>query len=137
MRYYLPVRKANEELSQYLSICKINLWVFKRILQNNIRKDKLDCRKQTLLKQHNIDWKNTYNCNLYTILNIYINKLDCLYDRQSDRCYYAVSEFVKCPNTNTSLNTVIRTLEYGTTDMSPLFWLRQSVINFKEITNNQ
>lgn len=135
MKYFLYSKKDDETTLQYIHRCQLNLCVFKQILRNNIKQDKLNVRKNLILKQSNIQWTSTYKCNMYNILMLYVNNLNCVYDSKLDKCYYGVPDSIRCPNTKTSLNTVIRTLEYGTTDMIPLFWVRQSLFNFKEITN--
>jgi hypothetical protein len=138
MKYIIPIEKENNEtVSEYYNKCSIMLISFRQILRNHINVGKLDARKQLLLSQPNIIWKvNDLNFNILLIINQYINSLQCFYDKRENKCYYSVPNIVRCIYTNTSLNTVIRTLEYGGGDMPPLYWIRPSYTEFIKTTVN-
>ena len=138
MKYIIPIEKENNEtVSEYYNKCSIMLISFRQILRNHINVSKLDARKQLLLLQPNIIWKiNDLNFNILLIINQYINSLQCFYNKRENKCYYSVPNTVRCVYTNTSLNTVIRTLEYGGGDMPPLYWTRPSFAEFIKTTVN-
>ena len=139
MRYIVPQsRKINEKSNTYINKCNIWLISFKRLLRNKINRNKLLCRKQLLLHQPNIQWTITdSDYDILLIVNSYVNHLQCFYDSQNDRCYYEVPKYIRCPYTVTSLDTVIRTLEYGGATMAPLYWIRPTFAEFIKITNNK
>lgn len=139
MKYIVPkTRKANEPISAYINRCNILLIVFKRILRNRINKNKLLCRKELLLRQPNIRWTITNsNYDILAIVNSYINHLQCFYDNHNNYCYYEVPKYVRCPYTTTPINTVIRTLEYGGTNIAPLCWIRPAFSEFVKSTEHK
>ena len=138
MRFEAPIqRDESESITTFISRCECYLTFFKQILYNSIKADKLSSRKEALFYQPNIKWtipSPEYNIN--SILITYINALQCYYDFHSDKCYYASPKNIRCPNTVTGINTVIRTLEYGSLDMLPLFWLRPAYTILIEYKNN-
>lgn len=136
MRFIIPIkREENEPINSYVIKCNMWLISFKQILRNNIKRDKLLCRVSTLYSQPNITWViPDANYDIFRIVNLFINRLQCFYDSFESCCYYMVPNIVRCPYTTTPLNVVIRTLEYGTPNMTPLFWLRPSFRYFIEST---
>lgn len=138
MKFIVPIkRKETEPINSYVIKCNMWLISFKQILRRNIKKDKLLCRVSMLYKQPNIQWViPNADYNIFSIVELYINRLQCFYDSFEGCCYYTVSNLVRCPYTTTLLNVVIRTLEYGTPNMPPLFWLRPSFKDFIESTVN-
>ena len=139
MRYIVPKsRKVDEPINSYINKCNMWLIIFKRILKSRINKNKLLCRKQELLSQPNIQWtiSNT-NYDILLIVNSYVNRLQCFYDTQGNNCYYTVPKTIRCPYTLTSLDTVIRTLEYGGINMVPLCWIRPAFSEFVKITKDK
>ena len=139
MKYIVPyTRKNNEPINSYINKWNMNLIVFKRLLRNKINRSKLLCRKQSLLNQPNIQWVITdSNYDILLIVNSYVNHLQCLYDSHNNYCYYEVPRTIRCPYTVTPIDTVIRTLEYGGTNMAPLYWIRPVFSEFIKITNNK
>lgn len=139
MKYIVPyTRKNNEPINSYINKWNMNLIVFKRLLRNKINRSKLLCRKQSLLNQPNIQWVITdSNYDILLIVNSYVNHLQCLYDSHNNYCYYEVPKTIRCPYTVTPIDTVIRTLEYGGTNMAPLYWIRPVFSEFIKITNNK
>lgn len=139
MRYVVQEpRKHGEPKSAYINRCSIQLLAFKRLLRTKINGNKLLCRKDLLRQQPNIQWLITdSNYNILEIVNSYVNYLQCFYDDYNDYCYYEVPKHIRCPHTVTSLDTVIRTLEYGGTNMAPLYWIRPVFSEFIKITNNR
>ena len=133
MNFMAPIKKeTSEDIDVYISKCKLQLLMFKQELRNNINKPKLNVQKQKLFKLPCITWliNNPDNINMLQITSLYINSLYCYYDYHECRCYYKVSELIKCPNARNSLNQIIRIMEYGSIDAKPLFWLRKSYIDF-------
>lgn len=139
MRFIIPVqRKVDEPVNSYINHWSIQLIVFKRMLKGRINKNKLLCRKQALLNQPNIQWTITSdNYDIVSIAYSYVNHLQCFYDNHSNNCYYEIPKTIRCPYTLTSLDTVIRTLEYGGTNMSPLCWLRPTFHEFVKSTKDK
>ena len=126
-------RRLNEPVQSYINNCKSDLHLFKDVLKRTLKPDKLHSRKDLLLQQPVIHWlDNTFNLNVVIIAYLYINNLQCVYDTHSGYCYYAVPDTVRCSHSKTSLNVVIRVLEFGTTDMMPLYWLRPAYNSFRK-----
>lgn len=139
MKFVIPIkRKENEPVNSYIIKCNMWLISFKQILRQRIKKDKLLCRVRTLYNQPNIHWiiPPNHKYDIFLIVNLFINRLQCVYDSFESCCFYTVPNFIKCPYTVTPLNVVIRTLEYGTPNMTPLFWIRPSFRYFIESTVN-
>lgn len=136
MKYIIPVKpNINESVNEYINKCSLWLLSFKRYLRKYINPNKLECRKRLLFQQPNIKWIiNSPNYDIVSILNLYISKLQCFYDNFEGRCYYMVPHTIRCPYTASTLNNVIRTLEYGGGNMPPLYWIRPSFREFIEST---
>ena len=139
MRFIIPIqRKIDEPVSSYVNYWSMQLIIFKRILKGRINKNKLLFRKQSLLNQPNIQWIITNNnYDIVSIVESYVNHLQCFYDGNNNNCYYTIPKTIRCPYTLTSLDTVVRTLEYGGTNMSPLCWLRPSFSEFVKSTKDK
>jgi hypothetical protein len=128
-------KNDNETLDMYMSRCRLYLSIFKTVLQNKIQINKLICRKIDLFNEPNIHWIiNEPDYNIKLIADTFVNKLQCYYDRQDNICYFSVPANVLCPFTITPLTKVIRILEYGGYNMSPLNWIRLSYRTFIEST---
>lgn len=128
-------REDNEPIKMYINRCRMYLNAFKALLQQKIQYNKLICRKEDLFNEPNIHWTITepdYNVKL--IADTFINQLQCYYDRQDNICYFSIPANVLCPYTTTPLSKVIRILEYGGYNMSPLNWIRLSYRIFIEYT---
>ena len=136
MRIMFPKKRDNNEtIDMYMSKCKLYLSAFKIILQSKIQINKLLSRKNILFSEPNIHWTiKDDNYNIKLITDTYVNQLQCYYDRQDDICYFSLPTNTLCPYTTTSLNKVIRILEYGGYNMSPLNWIRPSYRQFIEST---
>ena len=82
MRFIIPIqRKIDEPVSSYVNYWSMQLIIFKRILKGRINKNKLLCRKQSLLNQPNIQWIITNNnYDIVSIVESYVNHLQCFYD---------------------------------------------------------
>lgn len=136
MKFIIPVKPMPDEtVNSYIDRCSLWLLSFKQFLRKHLKADKLACRKVILRRQPNITWiKSCFNYNIMEIVNLYITRLQCFYDSFTGNCYYMVPNYIRCPYTLTSLNTVIRTLEYGSINMVPLYWLRPAYQEFIEST---
>ncbi len=136
MRLLVPLTKEKDErIEEYIHRCDLMLISFRSFLRSYIRPDKLSCRNVSLIHQPNITWIYPQKyCNTRQIVDLYISKLQCIFDRVSESCYFEVPKSVRCPGTVTPLNVVMRTLEYGGKDMPPLFWLRPTYRHFIETT---
>ena len=134
MKLLVPIKRdTNESISSYINSCNLYLYVFKQILQNKLQRNKILCRKEDLFNEPSIKWTITEsNYNIFLIVNTFINQLQCQYDTKENVCYYVIPLSVKCPYTVTSLNKVMRILEYGGYNMMPLNWIRSSYKEFTE-----
>lgn len=134
MKLLVPIKRdTNESITSYVNSCNLYLYVFKQILQNKLQRNKLLCRKEDLFNEPNIKWTiDESDYNILLITNTYINQLRCQYDTKEDVCYYVVPIGILCPYTTTTLNKVMRILEYGGYKLMPLFWIRNSYREFVE-----
>ena len=139
MKFYAPKpRKTNESVSEYTGKCNIWLVMFKRMLKIKINGSRLMSCKNRLFREPNIQWTITEpEYDIVYILEEYLNNLQCVYDSRTSHCYYAVPNTIRCPNTTTSLDTVVRTLEYGGVNIAPLYWIRPVFREFIKITNDR
>ena len=139
MRFLVPnKRDTNESINSYINNCNLYLYVFKQILQNRLQKNKLLCRQEDLFNEPNIKWTiEEPKYNVLLIVNTFINQLRCEYDSREDVCYFVVPIGILCPYTSTSLNKVIRILEYGGHNIMPLYWIRSSYSQLVESTTNK
>lgn len=133
MRVWYPkvfTSSEYEDLNNYKWKCMTDLYVFKGILQKNMNLSKLktvslaltNCEKVKLLDNENLDAAQ--------ICRLFISYLSFRYDNNLTKGFYTVSELVKCPHTRNSIPYIIKLMEYGFDDVSPLNWIRHSYLQF-------
>ena len=66
-----------------------------------------------------------------------MNNLNCFYNANQGKCYYSVSDSIKCIGTNNNLNYLIRLCEYGNDIVPPLNWIRHSYNKFVDIVRDE
>jgi hypothetical protein len=138
MKFAAPKpRRSNETVPAYVGKCNMWLVMFKRMLKLNINRTKLLSCKNRLFMEPNIRWTITEpDYDIIAILEFYLNHLECTYDSKTSCCYYQASNLVRCPNTVTPINTVIRTLEYGGVRIAPICWIRPIYREFVRIISD-
>ncbi len=134
MKLWFPISGDDfNYTNEYINYCESRLSEFKILLRNKLNVSKLNSRKDGLLNSKNIRWlPTTINFKLTSITDMYIRRLHCELDKNSNRCYYTVHNGVKCPGTETSLNTVIKIIEFGNELVPPMNWIRHTYQEFVE-----
>ena len=136
MKIWYPKRYDNsktDNVNDYKRECGLGLQAFKAILRNNINSPRWGLLKQKLLTSKYIMVNNQNAFNPVSIPNQYIAYLQCYYDYAENRCYYEVPDTVRCVGTTTSLNDVVKLIEYGNDTIPPMNWIRYSYLKFNYI----
>lgn len=134
MKIWFPVslsESGRESPTDYFLSCCLYLSRFKTILRSNI----LIVKWQVLdekLKESDLLEDATEKFKATNIPNQFINNLNCGYDGYTEKCYYYVSNLVKCFGTSNNLNKLIDLCEFGNDDIPPINWIRHSYLLFKD-----
>lgn len=135
MRILYPV-SFNESnystIEEYITKCNFDLVLLKSILRQNINKSRWNALNYRLHKCNQIKF-NRSNKSIISNALQYINGLQCYFDSNLNRCYYQVSDLIRGFGTLTSLNFIIRVIEYGILDIPPMNWIRHSYMQFSNI----
>lgn len=136
MKLWYPVACKNKsDVQVYISICHAKLADFKRILRQNINKDKVKAIQAKIQESTVVTVTDSFS--VAKTLETFINSLTCNYDTASRKCYYTVSDLIQCRGTNRSLNFMIKLFEFGNGVIAPLVWLRHSYNKFKELIQRE
>lgn len=135
MKIWFPINLSQSEKSnssEYMMYCSICLPQLKYMLKRNILFPKWKVLEQKLIESKALDIVSE-RFNIMNIPNQFINSLCCKYDNFSEKCYYDVSDMIKCYGTTNSLKDIIRLCEYGNDSIPPLNWIRHSYIEFSDM----
>lgn len=119
-----------EDINSYIAECTLYLVSIKTILQNSINISKWNLLTPKLIDSKIILVQNPYKFLARRIPFQYVNNLTVSFDKNNSRCYYYVSDMVKCQYTANSLNEVVQLVEYGNDVIPPINWIRSSYIKF-------
>lgn len=135
IKIWYPVKKSEDtNINAYMIGCYMQLLAFKNILRSNINVSKWKALEPKLINNNLVRINKTTKLNILNIPNTYVNCLKCFFDPNLQRCYYAVSEFTKCPYSESiSLNFIIKLVEYGNESIPPLNWIRHSYSKFVDV----
>lgn len=115
----------------YIKLCKMDLVKFKNTVRSDFNIGKINKRDEYINSTNLIEWFNpSVKCSAIDIINTYINNLTCHFDDLSGKCYYSVNDYTRCPKSNTSIDLIMRVLEYGNDSVTPLYLLRKA---FKKV----
>lgn len=129
--YPLNMKETNiDDQSRYILKCSLEIGTIRSFLRSNINSVRWNALTDKLQDIEEIEF--TKKVSALTIANQYISNLQCFYDAPSSMCYYMVPDMIRCIGTNTSLNKVIRFIEYGTVDIKPMNWIRHSYNQFTD-----
>lgn len=134
MKIWYPVSFEESQaktLQQYVYQCVVDLALFKTMLSRNIPQTKLKSMTARIIKSTDITSKDT-TFSVQKVLNRYLSSLQCKYDAGCGRCCYYISDLMKCPDSDKSLNYVVRLLEYGNDKIPPMFWIRRTYRSFSD-----
>lgn len=134
MKLWVPITSNQfKYTNEYINYCNVKLQELKILLKTRLDNNKLSTRKNSLLESNSIIWlPNTINFNLNSITDTYIKRLYCSLDRANNHCYYTIPIGIRCPGTKTSLDTVIRLIEFGNDIIPPMNWIRHTYHEFVE-----
>lgn len=133
MNIWYPLTKAEfakQSPINYVNNCKLDLYVFKSILKNQINVSKCQACCEGFSKcfeKLKVDSKKVRE-----IINEYINRVQCYYDISSERCYYTIPKEVLLKGTSIPLITAIKILEFGNDKVAPMNLLRHSFMEFQK-----
>lgn len=133
MRIWYPEvfsSKKYETLDNYKNKCQLDLYVFRGILQNNINLSKIKPFSDALMNCERIKRSDEKPLDANQICQLFINYLNFRYDERLLKGYYTVSELLKAPHTWNSVPYVVKLMEFGFDDLSPLNWIRHSYLQF-------
>lgn len=134
MKVWFPIEKSNnEEYLEYVSKCRSMIAVFKMCFNSCVNRSSL-LRIERIMKENNmLDFLNKDRVSILQALNQYTASLKCYYDKRRNQCYYDTPKIVKCNNTTTSLEYVMRLIEFGNDLIPPTNLIRHSYNKFCEI----
>ena len=133
MKIWYPIKFGefeSDNIQLYTMKCQTDLSSFRIFLRSNFNNLRWKLVPEKLKKVSNIQLLRDIKPNDIAIQ--YINSLQCRYDTSSGCCYYYVPDLVRCNGTTQSLNFVIRLIEYGNDDVTPMNWIRHSYIKFTD-----
>lgn len=122
----------SNNITEYIRLCQIDMYRFKGILKQNINITRWKTLQHTFQDNNIVESTFVRKVNVFNIANQFINELCCSFDRINSYCYYYVPDTIRCVGTNTSLNKVIRLIEYGNDKIPPMNWIRHSYMKFSD-----
>ena len=134
MKIWFPKRiDSDEDINKYIATCSLSMGSFIMILNSNLNIPKFKLIETKLIEGKLLDFINVDKFSIMSAIRMYQSYLRCEYDGSEKRCYFDISKMIKCPNTNNSLDYVIRLIEFGNDKIPPSNWIRHSYTKFCEI----